>query len=250
MFFPRLRRQAKWAFALMILVFGVGFVLLGVGSGGLDLGSLLQDIGRRGGSSGPSIEKAQEKVDKNPRNAAARLQLARAYKDNGKAAEAIAAYEQYVALRPKDTDALNELATLQVGQATTYGQQLQIAYVQQSVASARSIFGVRSDSKFGKALGSDPIANVVETQASSALQQANSQYASAAQGAIATYKKIVKAEPTYENYRALAVKAEGYQDFPTAIKAYKEALKRTDDPTLKASIRASLKALRVQGAGG
>ena len=43
MFFPRLRNQAKWAFVFLILVFGGGFIFLGVGSGGLDLGQLLSD---------------------------------------------------------------------------------------------------------------------------------------------------------------------------------------------------------------
>ena len=32
MFFPRLRRQAKWMFVFLALVFGVGFVIFGVGS--------------------------------------------------------------------------------------------------------------------------------------------------------------------------------------------------------------------------
>src|SRR5919202_4624230 len=73
MFFPRLRRQAKWAFAFMVLVFGLGFVFLGVGSGS-SIGDLLQghfgDL-FGGGSSGPSISKVKERVKKNPRDAAA-----------------------------------------------------------------------------------------------------------------------------------------------------------------------------------
>jgi tetratricopeptide (TPR) repeat protein len=252
MFFPRLRRQAKWMFALMILVFAGGFVFLGVGSGGLDLGSLLQDIGARSSSSGPSIDKAQEKVDENPQNAAARKELAEAYKAKGQVPEAIAAYQQYVALRPKDTDALAELGQLQSTQANADLQQLQIAFLQQSVASARSTFGVPSDSKFGKALGTDPITSVVESQASTAFQQANSQYTTSVQGTLATYKKIAKLEPSAENYRTLAIKAQGYQDFPTAIKAYKQALQHTDDPTVKADLRNALKALQSasQGTGG
>ena len=34
MFFPRLRRQAKWMFVFLALVFGVGFVAFGVGGTG------------------------------------------------------------------------------------------------------------------------------------------------------------------------------------------------------------------------
>ena len=43
MFFPRLRNQAKWAFVFLIIIFAGGFIFLGVGSGGLDLGQLLRD---------------------------------------------------------------------------------------------------------------------------------------------------------------------------------------------------------------
>src|SRR5438445_13709840 len=69
LFFTRLRRQAKWAFALMVLVFGVGFVFLGVGSGGLDLGSLIRDtFGAKGGGGGKSISAAQKEVSTHPRD--------------------------------------------------------------------------------------------------------------------------------------------------------------------------------------
>ena len=34
MFFPRLRRHAKWMFVFLALVFGLGFVVFGVGAGG------------------------------------------------------------------------------------------------------------------------------------------------------------------------------------------------------------------------
>src|SRR5207244_220436 len=69
MFFPRLRRQAKWMFIVLIVVFGAGFVFLGVGSGGLDLGTLIQNL-HVGGSSKPSLSKALDEVQKNPSNPA------------------------------------------------------------------------------------------------------------------------------------------------------------------------------------
>src|SRR5690242_17283795 len=69
LFFTRLRSQAKWAFALMVVVFGVGFAFLGVGSGGLDLGSLIQDAFGTKGGGGTSISKAQKEVAKHPRQA-------------------------------------------------------------------------------------------------------------------------------------------------------------------------------------
>src|SRR5919199_1711267 len=77
LFFTRLRRQAKWAFVLMVLVFGLGFAFLGVGSGGLDLGQMIRDtFGSKGGGGGPSISKALKEVGKHPRQAAAYKKLA------------------------------------------------------------------------------------------------------------------------------------------------------------------------------
>jgi tetratricopeptide (TPR) repeat protein len=197
LFFTRLRTHAKWAFAVMVLVFGLGFVFLGVGSGGLDLGNLLRDSFGRGGSSGPSIPKLQDKTAKNPRDAAAQLALAKAYADKGRVPEAIATYQTYGALRPKDAETLSALGALQTQQANTYLQQAQIAFFEQSLASANTTFGLGPDSKFGKALGTDPITNVVQTKASTAAQEANTQYSTASQGAIATYKKLAKASPSF-----------------------------------------------------
>ena len=237
----------------MVIVFAGGFVFLGVGSGGLDLGSLLRDSLGRGGSAAPSIDKALKKVDKNPRDAAAQKELATAYEGKGRLAEAIATYQQYNALRPKDTEALAHLGSLQTTQATNYLQQAQVAYLDQSLASSRSLFGVPATSKFGKALGSDPIASILETKSSTAFQQANAQYQGAEQAALATYKKLAKLDPSQDNLLTLARTAQQFQDIPTAIKAYRQVLKRTDDPSIKADIRAQIKALKgasSTGSGG
>jgi tetratricopeptide (TPR) repeat protein len=232
----------------MVLVFGLGFVFLGVGSGGLDLGNLLRDSFGRGGSSSPSIEKAQEKVNENPRNAAAQKQLATAYEGKGRVPEAIAAYQAYIALRPKDTDALAHLGSIQTAQADKALERAQIAFFGQSLASSRSTFGVPTGSKFGKVLGDDPIASAVETQTNTEAQQASSEYQSSSQAAVASYKKLAKLDPSQDNLLALARTAQRYQDVPTALKAYRQVLKTTQDPTLRADLRAQIKALQPTAA--
>jgi tetratricopeptide (TPR) repeat protein len=234
----------------MVLVFAGGFVFLGVGSGGLDLGTLLQDSFGRGGSASPSIEEAQKKVDKNPRDAAAQKELGRAYEGKGRLTEAIAAYQQYMTLRPKDMEALAHLGSLQATQADNYLQEAQLAFYEQSLANAGSTFGVPADSKFGKALGTDPISSAVQSETSTASQQANAQYSSAAQASIATYKKLAKADPSQDNLLTLARTAQRFQDTATAIDAYEQVLAQTEDPTLKADIRAQIKALQATSAAG
>ena len=245
MFFPRLRSHAKWAFMLMIVVFAGGFVFLGVGSGGLDLGSLIQDTFGKGGSSAPSVSEAQKKVNENPRNAIAQKQLATAYETKGQLPEAAAAYQQYIVLRPQDASALAHLAGLQATQADNYLTAAQNAFVEQQSASAGSIFGVSPTTKFGKALGTDPISNVVQTQTGTVAQQANSQYTAAAQQAVSTYKKLAKLQPTQQNLITLASTAQHFQDTKTAVAAYKKVLKLTDDAALKAQIRAQIKSLQA-----
>ena len=66
MFFPRLRRHAKWMFVFLAVALGGGFVLFGVGAGGTGVGDIFRG---GGGSSGvPSISSAEKKTEKNPKN--------------------------------------------------------------------------------------------------------------------------------------------------------------------------------------
>ena len=60
MFFPRLRRHAKWMFVLLALVFGLGFVLFGVGAGGVGVGDIFRDAS---GTSAQSVSDAREKTE-------------------------------------------------------------------------------------------------------------------------------------------------------------------------------------------
>ena len=248
MFFPRLRSQAKWAFVFLILVFGGGFVFLGVGSGGLDLGSLIRDAFGRGGSSTPSVSKAQQEVAKHPLDASARKDLATALEQKGRVDEAVAAWTQYTKLRPKDVSALQRLAQLELGQANTFLSQAQQASLAQQDAGVSSPFAP-SNGKFGQALGQDPITSALSTKANAQLQEATTKYQTASTQAIATFKKIVKLRPTDQQaVFALAQAADSLRQTPEAISAYKRLLKLKLDPTTAAQIRARIKTL--QGSPG
>jgi tetratricopeptide (TPR) repeat protein len=249
MFFPRLRNQAKWVFVLLIVVFAGGFIFLGVGSGGLDLGQLMRDAFGRGGSSGPSISEAQNKVAERPFNAQAKKDLATAYEKKGRTADAIAAWLEYGKLRPKDVVALRHLGDLELGQANTYFQQAQLASLQQSQATAGSQFRP-SSGKLAEALGSDPLTAAATTQASTAYQTAVSKYQTAASQAIATYQQIAKLQPkNQEALFALAQAADTLHQTGAAVSAYKNLLKLDLDASTKAQIRARIKTLRSGGQG-
>jgi len=248
MFFPRLRSQAKWAFVFLILIFGGGFVFLGVGSGGLDLGQLIRDAFGRSSSSGTSVSKAQGEVRKHPLDAVARKDLASALEKKGRVDEAITAWTQYGKLRPKDVNALRHLAQLELGQADTFLQQAQLASLAQQDAGAGSAF-TPTNGKFTQALGQDPISSAMSTKASIQLQEASSKYQAAASQAIATYKQIVKLRPDDQQaVFSLAQAADTLRQTPVAISAYKRLLKFKLDPTTAAQIRARIKTL--QGSAG
>ena len=82
MFFPRLRKQAKWMFILLALVFAVGFVGFGVGSGSTGIGDLfngkLFGLGGNGSASGASVGKAQKEIRQHPNQAKGYRDLATA----------------------------------------------------------------------------------------------------------------------------------------------------------------------------
>jgi tetratricopeptide (TPR) repeat protein len=249
MFFPRLRNQAKWAFVFLILVFGGGFVFLGVGSGGLDLGQLIRDAFGNSGSSGTSVSEAQKRVAERPLNALRRKELANALEKKGRIDDAIAAWSEYARLRPKDVVALRHLGQLELGQADRYLREAQLASLAQQDAGVGSPFRPSSTDKFGQALGEDPIVAALSTKSSTQLQQASVKYQTAATQAVGTYQLIVKAQPNDEQaVFSLAQAADTLQQTPVAINAYKRLLKFKLDPTTAAQIRQRIKILQQSSA--
>jgi Flp pilus assembly protein TadD len=245
MFFPRLRNQAKWAFVFLILVFGGGFVFLGVGSGGLDLGQLLRDaFGNQGPSTG-SVSEAQEAVRDRPTDAVARRRLADVLEKKGRVDEAIVAWREYTRLRPRDVNALRRLGELQLGQADRYLRQAQLAFIAQQEASARGTFGPSPTRSFGRALGEDPIATAVTTKFGTQLQQAETKYQAAATGAVTTFQQIVDVRPKdQQSLFSLAQAADTLRQTDVAIRAYTRLLELELDPATKAQIRERIRTLR------
>ena len=123
MFFPRLRRHAKWMFLFLALVFALGFVGFGVGAGGIGFGDVIRDAA---GGGGPSISDAEQRVLDNPKDAKAFRELATAHQAAGNTDDAIEALQSYTDLRPKDTDALRELAALYLQKASAAQERAQI----------------------------------------------------------------------------------------------------------------------------
>lgn len=235
-------------FVFLALVFGLGFVVFGVGSsGGTGIGDILRDGGSPS-NGGTSVSDARKAVEQSPNDAEAQRTLARALVDDGQTTEAVAAYKDYLKLRPKDQDALRELAGLYL----TQGQQAQArAQAAQALAGYRSAGSTwvaplkLGDS--GVTLGEDPISTAVNAQAnetiSSAVSEANESFASA----ISTYEQLAKLSPKDPNLQLeLAQTAESIQNYPRAVEAYKQFLQLAPDDTNAPIVRQRIKLLEAQ----
>jgi tetratricopeptide (TPR) repeat protein len=257
MFFPKLRAQAKWVFVFLALVFGLGFVLFGVGSGSGGLSDLLQgNFNNLFGGSAASGDagKARDRIKKNPDDAPAYLDLAHALEADSKPDEAIPPLEKYRTLRPRDVDALNELAGLylrQADEARTTVNNLQSTAAAQ-VAASRSIFEPASDSQFGKALsgsvdpltGADPINQAIQSLISDQSSKAFTKYTNAYKRAVSVYKDVTKATPSDSSaWFTLAQTAESASDTTTAADAYKHFLQLAPDDPNAPAVRKRLKQL-------
>jgi Flp pilus assembly protein TadD len=241
MFFPRLRRHAKWMFVLLALVFGLGFVLFGVGAGGVGVGDIFRDSS---GTSAQSVSDAREKTEERPKDPAAWLELSTALQTEGETEEAIAALEQAIALDPKDPDSYRQLAGLHLTLATKRQQDAQLA---QAIAAYRApaqsflIFAAPS----GQAVLSDPIGLGVTSQLSQRATTAYQDAQNQATLAVDSYEQLAKLSPDDPNVQLeLAQAAQQTGDATTAIAAYEQFLKLAPDDPNAAIVKQQLKQLR------
>jgi tetratricopeptide (TPR) repeat protein len=256
MFFPKLRKQAKWMFVFLALVFGLGFVLFGVGSGSGGLSDLLQGNFDLFGSSDPAKQQADDaraRIAKNPKDATAYRELATALQTQGKHEDAITALEQYRQFRPKDTEALAELASLYFLRAQRAIERRAAIEAAAGPAVATDLFTPQPDSAFGKALsatadresGFDPVNQAVKTKVDAELQQAVQEAQQAYDSALTTYEAIARQTPNDPNaWSQLAQAAEAAGNVPKAITAYERFLKVAPDDPLAPQVRQRLQQLR------
>ena len=230
MFFPRLRRHAKWMFLFLAIVFALGFVGFGVGAGGVGFGDVIRDAAGGGGT--PSVSEAEKRVLDNPKDAQAFKDLSTAQQAAGNTDGAIEALQNYVQLRPKNTDVLRELAAL-------YLQQASVAQERAQILDARAAYlapGTIRDTIFqlgGSPLQPDPITNALSTGYQTKISAANSEIQTASAQAVEQYRRIAEIQPKDPSVQLeLASAATSANDVATTIAAYKAFLKLApNDPT-------------------
>jgi tetratricopeptide (TPR) repeat protein len=225
MFFPKLRRRAKWVFLLLAIAFAIGFVAFGVGTGvgGTSIGDVLRDlIGKRSAST--SLDDARNKAVDNPKNADAQLGYANALQARGRTQEAIAALERYTSLKPRDTDALRQLANLWGSLANKSTQEMDTARAQATQVAAAQSFA-QPDSAFLREVDQNKIAQTLAEQANTRANAAQARAQSAYAQQQKVYEQLTLLIPDDPSiFLSLGIAAQQARDARSALAAYKQFL--------------------------
>jgi tetratricopeptide (TPR) repeat protein len=252
LFFNRLRKNAKWVFVFLAVVFAGGFVVFGVGSSNLGLGDIFSNSGGGGGSGQPSVSKAEKQTAQDPKNANAWRDLATAYDTNGQVDSAISAWTTYTTLRPKDVAGFDALASDLQQQ---FANQTNVAAAAQAEAqnAQTTNFGPPPTSPLGRALGSvpDPIGQAASADANQRFNTALGARQTTAQTLVQTYQRIVAlrkpAEPS--DSFLLAQAAQNAGNSAVAVQAYKRFVQLAPDDPNAAYAKQQIKALGSQSQG-
>jgi tetratricopeptide (TPR) repeat protein len=225
MFFPRLRRQAKWVFVFLAFVFAAGFVFFGVGSGSTGLGDLLRGnfniFGSGGSTTSTAVKNALKRTQAHPKDPEAWRALATAYSGDGKLDQANKANEHLLKLRPNDTSTLQSVAGFYETRAQNKANEAS-ALQAGLPASIGAILGLSQTSQLGQALSNDPTTTQLQQKINAAITAENS----ALQKDTATYKRLAKLQPDDVNTQFhYAQLADLTGDAPSAVKAYQRVVR-------------------------
>ncbi|TML35414.1 MAG: hypothetical protein E6G24_01535 [Actinobacteria bacterium] len=235
LFFARLRRHTKWMFVLLALVFAVGFVAFGVGSGSTGVGGI-GDIFNSvfgGSTSGTDsrIKSDQKKLAANPGDVQTAIDLSTLYQQKQETAQALATLNQAAKTKPRNLDLLNAIAGIYRNETSTVKNDAAAA---QDALSSRSVTppGLDINSTLGQALGADPLTQELRTKATEAFSKLTTAYSKAenAYRAVALATRGTSQEPNAQlalaGVAVEAVQVTGQQtDIVVAVNAYKRYLK-------------------------
>jgi hypothetical protein len=235
LFFARLRRHTKWMFVLLALVFAVGFVAFGVGSGSTGVGGIGDIFNSVFGKSSSGIDSRikddQKKLAANRGDVPTAIDLSTLYQQKQDSSRALAVLEQTAKVKPKNLDVLNAIAGIYRNETSTAKNEAAAA---QNALSSRAVTppGLDINSSLGQAFAGDPLTQMLKTKATDAFTKLTTAYTKA-EGA---YQRVARAargtaqEPNAQLALA-SVAVEAVQitgqttDILVAINAYKRYLK-------------------------
>jgi tetratricopeptide (TPR) repeat protein len=251
MFFPKLRRKAKWVFLLLAIAFGIGFVAFGVGTGvgGTSIGDILRDIFTSNGGS-QDLDSLKSDAADNPKDRDAQIAYANALQADGQTAAAIAVLQKYTTANPKDADALRQLAALWGAQATKARNDAQAASIEAAQANAAQPTAP-ADSPFLQQVQGNKIAEVVSTDANNRANAANVRAQNAYSESAKVYQDLTLLTPDDPQvFLQLGVASQSANDIESAIAAYRQFLKLAPDDASAPLVKQQLKVLVAQQKAG
>ena len=248
LFFNRLRKQAKWVFVLLAIVFGVSFALFGVGSSvGAGLSDIFQGI-RGNGSGQPSVKNADKETRQHPKRPQAWRDLATAYETQGDLAGAVSAWVAYTDLRPRDPEGWTQLATDYSQQFNNQTAEAQAFQAEEQTAQTTN-FGPPPTSPLGRAFSNlpDSIGQAISGSARQRFDQALSARQDTANKRVEAYSQVAKLQPTEPAAQLqLADAAKDAGNTAVAVAAYAKFIKLAPDDNQVPYAKQQIKALQSQ----
>jgi tetratricopeptide (TPR) repeat protein len=229
-------------------VFAGSFVFLGVGSGGSALTDFLNgNIHLFGSGGGPSVESVQKKLAKDPTSPALRLQLAQLLAKDNRYDESIVQYDKYLAMKPRNQTAMQELANVYAGKVQALQGEVQSPPTP-PLAALGNVKAVSSNTVLGTALDAMlPTAlNVTSLQqGESVLLQKD--LSDLIRRHVAVYKRIAALRPGDSTAFLAAADAAGKDGaIPLQISLYRQFLTKYPGDPLAPDIKRQIKKLQKQ----
>ena len=239
LFFVRMRRHQRWLYGVLAVIFALGFVGLGVGSGnGGGLSSLYNSI--LGGSGASSVSKAQDLVKTHP--AKGYRQLATAYEQQSNPGLAMGALTKYLALKKSDADSWGELGQLELSSGGTAATQYQQAQQAAQAADPSAPFALGGT--LGTAVGQNPAYSGASQEAASRTSLLYQKAVGAFGRDVTDFQTASKLRPHSSVFlQELASAAENAGNNKVAVGALRRYLKLYPNVPQKKQIEAQIKAL-------
>ena len=258
LFFGRLRVHAKWLFVFLALVFSLGFIFLGIGSGSTGISQIVENFFSGTSSSGSSLSSLQKKTQEHPKDAAAWLAYANKLQQKNQPDNAAQALTTYTQLKPKDTGALLQLAGLYLQRASDWQTLLNASNARTNAIAPTYVLSPPPSSKLAQGLQAvaTPLSQAVTAETSAIAQNEQGKVPTYLTQRVDVYKKLAAINPQDATTQlSLATAAIDASDTATAIAAYKAFLKLAPNDSQAPTARKTLKQLESQqsanvGGGG
>jgi tetratricopeptide (TPR) repeat protein len=251
MFFPKLRRRAKWVFLFLAIAFALGFVAFGVGTGvgGTSIGDVLRDFFTSSGGPG-DLDSAKKDAAAKPDDANAQIAYANALQAAGQSMTAVDVLQRYTTSHPRNVAAVRQLAALWGSIATNARNEAQAAQAAAAQATAGQA-PAPSDSPFLQHLQGNKINDVITGEANSKASAASLRAQNAYKQAASTYEQLTLLTPDDPNaFLQLGVVSQSAADYTSAIAAYQRFLELAPNDASAPLVKQELKILQAQQKAG